>query len=307
MKKIDLVYVLGTGSNWNNNEIRFSIRSVHQYLEGFGKIFIVGEKPDFLEGCIHIQHPDEFSPENADGNIIRKVLRACQDPRVSEKFLFMNDDHLFLKETRVAEIPPFHKGDMNSFPQHFYGMNPWRKRLYLTKLALEKQGLPTLHYDCHTPVIFEKKKFIEAMSRFDYASGVGLTMKSLYGNIYYPKAPLLAGEKRTLFSFYKIQQLEAMLQHAFLLAFNDQGLNDSLKVFLYQKFREPSPLETIPIQDKIIDICIAAREPVSYQMVMDTYIKYFKNSNIQGMLSIDRNSRFENKIRYLLEKQLADL
>jgi hypothetical protein len=61
------------------------------------------------------------------------------------------------------------------------------------------------------------------------------------------------------------------------------------------------------IQDKIIDICIAAREPVSYQMVMDTYVKYFKNSNIQGMLSIDRNSRFENKISYLLEKQLADL
>jgi hypothetical protein len=195
--------------HWNNNEIRFSIRSVYQYLEGFGKIYIVGEKPDFLEGRIHIQHPDEFSPENADGNIIRKVLRACQDPSVSEKFLFMNDDHLFLKETRVAEIPPFHKGDMNSFPQHYYGMNPWRKRLYLNKLALEKYGLPTLHYDCHTPAIFEKKKFIDAMSRFDYASGIGLTMKSLYGNIYYPKAPLLAGEKRILFSFFKIQQLEA--------------------------------------------------------------------------------------------------
>ena len=247
MQPIDIVFVLGTGSNWSNNEIRFSIRSLYKYLEGFGKIFIVGEKPDFLEGCLHIQHPDEFSPENADGNIIRKVLRACQDSRISEKFLFINDDHIFLRKTNAGAIPPFHKGDMKDFPQHYFGLNPWRKRLYLTKLALENQGLTTLHYDCHTPILFEKEKFIADMSSFDYDTGIGLTMKSLYGNIHYPQEPLLANEKKTVFTFHKLAQMEALMQHPFLLAFNDQGLNDSLKVFLYQQFREPSPLETIPL------------------------------------------------------------
>ena len=101
------------------------------------------------------------------GNIIRKVLQACQDPRVSEKFLFINDDYISLRKMNAGAMPPFHKGDMKEFPQHYFGLNPWRKRLYLTKLALEKQGLPTLHYDCHTPILFEKENFFAAMSRFD--------------------------------------------------------------------------------------------------------------------------------------------
>jgi len=97
MKPLDIVYVLGTGSNWSDNETRFSIRSIFKNLTDVGHIFIVGEKPDGLVNFTHIDHPDEFPSTNADGNIIRKVLRACLDPRVSEKFLFMNDDHIILR------------------------------------------------------------------------------------------------------------------------------------------------------------------------------------------------------------------
>jgi len=92
-----------------------------------------------------------------------------------------------------------------------------------------------------------------------------------------------------------------------LMAFNDDGLNDSLKIFLYQNFREPSSLETSPIDDKIIDIYIAARESNSYEMAVDTFVRYFKNENIKNMIARDRNSRFENKVKYLLEQKLKDL
>jgi hypothetical protein len=67
MKPIDIVYVLGTGSNWSDNEIRFSLRSVFKNLTNIGQIFIVGEKPAGLKGFIHIDHPDEFPSTNADG------------------------------------------------------------------------------------------------------------------------------------------------------------------------------------------------------------------------------------------------
>jgi hypothetical protein len=256
---------------------------------------------------VHIQHPDEFPSTNADGNIIRKVLRACLDTRITEKFLFINDDHVLLRPIKVQDIPPFHKGDMKELTPHYFSVNPWRKRLHATKLALEAQDLPTLHFDCHTPILFEKEKFIDAMARFDYASGIGLTMKSLYGNVYHEIAPLLAGEKKVVFSFYNLAQLESKFKYPFFLSYNDLGLNDSLKVFLYQKFREPSPFETLSLQDRTIDTYIAARECPSYQFMTETFIRHFKNTNIKSLLFADRNSRFENKLKYLFEQKLTDL
>lgn len=307
MKPIDIVYVLGTGSTWSDNEIRFSLRSVFKNLTNIGQIFIVGGKPAGLKGFIHIDHPDEFSTVNADGNIIRKVLRACQDPRVSEKFLFINDDHIIMKPLRADRIPPFHKGDLQSFQLRYFSVNDWRKRLYKTMIALADQNLPTLHFDCHTPILFEKEKFIETMSRFDYASGIGLCMKSLYGNIHYPDAPLLAEQKKTVFKSYTLDELNLRFEKPILLSLNDQGLNDSLKIFLHQHFSLPSPLETAPMEDRIIEIYIASRESFSYQLARTTYIKHFKNNNIKEMIISDRDNRFENKLKYLLEQKLTGL
>jgi hypothetical protein len=307
MKLIDVVYVLGTGSSWSDNEIRFSIRSVLKNLTGIGQIFIVGEHPANLGGFIHIQHPDEFPSTNADGNIIRKVLRACQDPRLSQQFLFINDDHIIMKPIRARNIPPFHKGDMKTYRTDYWKLNEWRKRLLFTKAALEEQDLPTLHYDCHTPIIFDKLKFPLAMARFDYASGIGLTMKSLYGNIHYPKAPLLVEQKKTVFKYFTLAELRERFTDSILLSFNDQGLNDSLKIFLYQQFPDSSPLETKPIDDKILDIFIATRVSHSYQLALDTYLKYFKNNNLKGLFLADTKKRFENKINYLLEQKLNGL
>jgi len=307
MKPIDIVYVLGTGSKWSNNEIRFSLRSVFKNLTNIGQIFIVGEKPSGLKGFIHIDHPDEFSSTNADGNIIRKVLRACQDPRVSEKFLFINDDHIIMKPMRADRIPPFHKGDMKSFQLDYFNLNEWRKRLFKTMITLEEQNLPTLHYDCHTPIVFEKEKFINVMNRFDYASGIGLCMKSLYGNIHYPDAPCLTEQKKTVFKSYTLDELNLQFEKPMLLSFNDQGLNDSLKIFLYQNFSLPSPLETCLKEDRIIEIYRASRESFSYEFARDTYMKHFKNNKIKEMIITDRDNRFENKLKYLLEQKLTGL
>ncbi|MFA5815740.1 MAG: hypothetical protein WC865_09000 [Bacteroidales bacterium] len=117
--------------------------------------------------------------------------------------------------------------------------------------------------------------FIDAMSRFDYASGIGLCMKSLYGNIYCPDAPCLAEQKKTVFKCYTLDELNLRFEKPILLSFNDQGMNDSLKIFLYQNFSLPSPLETCLMEDRIIEIY--------------------------------RANRFENKLKYLLEQKLTGL
>ena len=64
----------------SNNELRISLRSVEKNLTGVGKIFVIGENPGFLsEKVIHIYHPDEIGPENADGNIALKIMPLAQE------------------------------------------------------------------------------------------------------------------------------------------------------------------------------------------------------------------------------------
>lgn len=186
MPKIDVVYVLGIGSNWRNNEIRFSLRSIAKNLKGIHKVWIVGEKPEFIKNIKHIQHPDELGINNADGNIIRKVLRVCQEPTLTENFLFINDDHLIMKPMVASEIPPYRKMDMVTMKDDYFQDSSWKGRLFRTKNILLKRGYPAFHFDCHVPIVLNKKLFPEVISKFDYDRDTGYTMKSLYGNLIHP-------------------------------------------------------------------------------------------------------------------------
>ena len=40
---MDVVYILGKGSVWKDNEIRYSLRSIEKHLTGFDRVFIVGQ------------------------------------------------------------------------------------------------------------------------------------------------------------------------------------------------------------------------------------------------------------------------
>lgn len=243
MQDIDVVYVLGTGSPWNNNEIRFSLRALEKNLEGFRKVFVVGEKPEFLQNITHIPCEDIFSSQNADGNIITKVLKACKNRGLTSKFLFINDDHIVIKPIRAEEVPPFHKGDLTKQPKEYFEENFWRGRLFRTRNILVKKGLPAKHYDCHTPIVFHKKKFPEVVKQFEYEKGIGYTMKSLYGNIEYQDAPRLSGEKVTLFRPFILRDIEKRVSKATFVAFNDTGLSPALKTWLYKMFPAPSKFE----------------------------------------------------------------
>ena len=45
---IDVFYVLGSGSKWQNNEIRYSLRTLEKYGHNVGQVYIVGQRPSFI-------------------------------------------------------------------------------------------------------------------------------------------------------------------------------------------------------------------------------------------------------------------
>jgi hypothetical protein len=303
MSAIDVVYVLGKGSGWRNNELRFSLRSIAKNLKGIRKVWIVGEKPEFVKNVNHIPFPDELL-NNADGNIIRKVLRVCQEKTLTDNFLFVNDDHLIVKPVTAGDIPPYHKGNMESFKKEFFEANFWRGRLYRTKNILQQKGYPALHFDCHVPIVFNKNRFPEVINKFDFEKNTGYTMKSLYGNVVHPDAPELNGEKAVIFRPYVLSDINERVKSRTFVAFNDDGLRPPLKTWLYANFPEPSKYEKVPADPffEIIDWILSDEK--DFATGCQLYDKFGKAKKVKKYFSKgESNARYmklEHKIRELL-------
>jgi hypothetical protein len=304
METIDVVYVLGTGSNWNNNEIRFSLRAIEKNLKGVGNIFVIGEKPDWMQNVIHIAHPDEFGPANADGNIIRKVLRAIQDERLSDRFLFINDDHIVIKPINACDVPYFHKGDMTTYKEEYFKTPYWRKRLGRTRDVLVFKGIPAYHYDCHTPIVFDKDKFPEVMKQFDYGVKPGYTMKSIYANTVGVDGVLLSTEKRTVFEYFTRSQIEKRLAECTFLSFNDGGLNHDLKMWLAENFPEQSRFEKTGYSDMYWDIEKALQTSDNKELIRSVFIKYGRERNLVAMVESTYTDQLHEKILFKLKRML---
>jgi hypothetical protein len=309
-KALDVVYVLGSGSNWHNTEIRFSLRSIEQNLQNVGKVFVVGECPSFLQNVIHIKAPDIFDPAiNADGNIITKVLAACKDKRLSDDFLFINDDHLVLQTINIENVPPIHKGDMSTFKANYFDNNFWRGRLKRTMQVLQKKGYSCLHFDCHTPILFNKYKFPEIVNTFDYKTDIGYTMKSLYGNVMYPDGEFFMDQKRTVFKHYILEQLNERLAIPTFMSFNDKGLNDSLKWWLIDKFRSKSSYEKDCPEDFIFDLFFWTLNGKPFDDGVQLFCKHFKNryKNLQAMFRFGETKALRSKLNYKLSRRINEL
>lgn len=243
MQSIDLVYVLGSGSAWQNNEIRYSLRSVHENLQGVRNIFVIGENPGvFSENVRHIYFPDELR-HNADGNMARKIIRACQEDDLSDDFLFMNDDFIINKPITASEIPWINKGDMAKRPVSHWNNTLYRRRLFRTFDILRKRGLPTIQYDYHAPMLMNKHSFIEVMSNFNYEDDIGYTFRSLYGNFMRLPSVSLDGQKVTVYKSFTLEGLREHVKDALFVGYNDSGLNSSLKMWLKLTFPDPSIYE----------------------------------------------------------------
>ena len=240
---MDVLYVLGTGSLYGkNDEIRYSLRSLEKHLSGMSRVFIVGECPSWSKGVIHIPCEDIHDPAlNADGNIIHKVLTGCNSGLLSDDFLFINDDHILLGDIAANALPCFHKGDMTTYDDRFWAVNFWRGRLKRTKDELVRRGLPALHFDTHTPIVMNKKKFVEVMSLYDHATGVGYCMKSLYANTV--GCVPTAHKEVKVFQPLTYEQIKHVVRGAQMFAFNNDGFNKDMHRFLADTFPQASRFE----------------------------------------------------------------
>jgi len=175
---IDIVYPLGKGSPWGDNELRYSLRSMEKHLMHWRDVYLIGEKPEWIRNVIHVPMEDKFHKQR---NIMEKILRACNMPEVSDPFLFANDDHFLLNEFFALEFPDFYDGTIGEKIES-RKHDEYSVTLMNTKNLLEENGYPTYHFDVHCPLRIYKQQFILKMKLFDVKQQYGFAVKSLYIN-----------------------------------------------------------------------------------------------------------------------------
>ena len=142
---MNFVWLLGSGSNFEDEEIRYSIRSVLKYHPD-STITIVGELPKFYSGD-HYYYPDETN--NPYVNVWKKMEYTCT---LFDEWICMNDDFYLLE--------PFK-------PKHYYykdirrhtrtvGRGKWGECIKNTAKLLPD----TKRWTIHSPLPIVSKDFI---------------------------------------------------------------------------------------------------------------------------------------------------
>lgn len=170
---IDVVYVVGTGSKWNDEELRYSLRCLEKYTR-HRNVYIIGHKPHFVQNVIHVPQKDTAKKE---ASIAAKVCTACIQEDISQEFLFMNDDHFIIKDVDIDNYPFYHQDKINVEVQKRL-RSPYRDKIERTRQYL---GDAADFYDIHVPIRYDKTLFPIIMTEAPWNRGE-MVVKSLYAN-----------------------------------------------------------------------------------------------------------------------------
>jgi hypothetical protein len=177
---VDLVYTTSKDTH-EHVELRYSIRSMYKYLQKFDRIFVVGECPTFLKEVIHIPAEDKHK-NNSARNIYEKVLAACDHPDLSDHFFYCADDCFLLKPLKFKKYPYFFSGNLSTIIQKQGKTSLYKPYVISTYEALRSRNLPTLNFDIHLPIVYNKHIYKEVMAGYNWNVAKGYTSKTLYCN-----------------------------------------------------------------------------------------------------------------------------
>lgn len=179
---IDIFIPLGGGSFWDNNELRYCLRSIEKYLHNYGRIFIIGRKPDWIQNIEHLAYED-LTPFK-EKNIFTKVKMACDIKEMSENFLFMNDDHFLVDHFDAPTFPYFYKCMLERSIERL-GKGKYLRALLATYNELCIRGLPTYNFDGHIPIVYNKQNIKHLNEQYPWDRyDTGFVLKSLYANTF---------------------------------------------------------------------------------------------------------------------------
>lgn len=232
---ISIVYTLGPGSHWQDNELRFSLRSVERYVKNYRDIWVVGTHPKFAKNISFLMCTDQFT--NPSKSIMNKLMMVCSNEAISDPFFYIHDDHFITHSIDPLEFPNYYRGELTAIRNE----TDYMQTVMNTINALQGLGMRTLDFDTHTPILFSKIKLMQVINMVDWNVAHGYCIKSLYGNATRVE-PTFAPDGK--FARHKSrEQLELWFDRHAVVSIDDGALDHELKRFLAAYYPNKSKYE----------------------------------------------------------------
>lgn len=181
--KPDLVYILKPSSE--NEEFRYSLRSVVKHAKNYGKIITIGGQVTGITTDINISLRQVGKTKYDRVNITLKEI--CLNPLISDNFILMNDDFFLMQDLDMSKLKNYYRCSMKDYLDILVRDNArseYTNRLARTAMALETLNLDTKCYELHVPMLFNKHKLLEVYGVFTGFCG----SRTLYGNYHHLKS-----------------------------------------------------------------------------------------------------------------------
>lgn len=176
-KKIDIVYILK--DEFNCEELRYSLRSVEKnFPHRF--VWFVGGQPKGFQPDRAIKHKQVGSTK---WDMIKSSMwKAVENEEVSDDFFLFNDDFFVMKKFKgkfvnYVDMTLAEKIDELRRNVHPW-LNPYGRTLFKAEQELISLGCPTMNYDVHLPMVFNKELFKASINKCSSPQ-----MRSVYGNL----------------------------------------------------------------------------------------------------------------------------
>lgn len=177
----DLVYITGGKSFWNNNELRFALRSMCKHLTNMGNVFVVGKCPEWLTNVTFIEAEDAWNRKK-EPNLYAKRLIACRDDRIRPTALFCYDDEYLLTPHDADNFPYYYDGTIGLYQQRMIGRRREGHHVECVGNTVNALGQDAKLYDVHCPILCDRHLFIQSMRLYDWSLPDGYLIKSTYAN-----------------------------------------------------------------------------------------------------------------------------
>ena len=188
---VDAVFVIGTGSKNDNEELKYALRNLERNCPFVRDVYISGECPSWVDTSVvkHLKWPDRFRHAK-DANIIDKLRHACEQPGIAKKILFCSDDQFQTRECTWEDFEPrwlrqYRNTDKWYEDRHRVWHTRLRKTLERDRMRRIGSGLDPDHvyyYQPHIWMPIDRDKFIDYAVWSDYEKRDDTIIASGYFN-----------------------------------------------------------------------------------------------------------------------------
>jgi hypothetical protein len=263
---------LGQGTHWENNELRYMLRSLQTHCQfDFDVIVYCTKKLDWLN-CKQVEVPRTYPKEVREYfngaehyenyyDVINKLRTVIDDEDVGNEFVFIYDDIILLEDYYLADVKKIYSGNNYHNNRKFFDnpKNKWTRTIHAALTTCQAHGYPLYVYETHLPKYFMKNHLREMFSKHKPESNfIPYAISTVYFNMVYKEPTHNYMAKNTIkagfyggvmgndgFSSQSKGDIEEAVNGKLWMNYANRGLTPPLKDWISRKFPVPSRFEKV--------------------------------------------------------------